>query len=144
VYGNTYNAQIVYTGSDHGRISGNTVIDSGWGAIGVWNIVGTRPNTQIYQVTDTQVTNNTVQVPATAHEGVVAGLQDFASPLQPNIYSDPTNFYDFNSYQFPGASRSCWYWGETSNVYKPISWSAWQGAGQDLHGQVAINTPMLH
>jgi parallel beta-helix repeat protein len=144
VYGNTKSAEIVYTGSDHGRISGNTVIDNGWGAIGVWNIVGTRPNTQIYQVADTQVTNNTVQVPATVHQGVVAGLQDFASPHEPRIFGDPTNFFDYNTYQFEGASRSAWHWGETSNVYISINWSAWQAGGEDLHGRVSINTPVLH
>src|SRR5262249_7139982 len=118
VYGNTKSPEIVYTGSDHGRISGNTVIDNGAGAIGIWNI--SRPTSQVYQVTDTQVTNNVIAIPSTAHEGIATGLQDFASPPQPGIFSDPTNLFDYNTYEFPGQSRQAWHWGE-SNVYSPIS-----------------------
>jgi len=145
VYGNTNSAEVVYTGSDHGRISGNTVVDYGWGAIGVWNIVGTRPNSNlaIYQVTDTQVTNNTVWLSSTGTD-IAAGLTDFASPLQPTIFNDPSNFFDSNTYEFSGTVRNAWMWGEVPNVYLPISWTQWLGNGQDSHAQIITNVPQPH
>jgi len=134
VYGNTVNAQIVYTGSDHGRINGNTVIDSGHGAILVVNTAGSRLGT-VYQVTDTQVTDNTVWMSSNATE-VAVGLIDRAQPPEPGIFTDPTNFFDHNIYQFSGPVRSSWGWGETATPLVPISWSAWRAAGQDLHGSL--------
>jgi hypothetical protein len=139
VYGNTNNAQIVYTGSDHGRISGNTVIDNGHGGIAVVNTVGSRAGT-VYQVTDTQVSGNTMWTSSKGYD-VVAGLVDHAQPAQPGIFSDPTNFFDYNIYQFPGAVRTSWLWGEVANVYQPISWNAWQASSQDPHGVVIVGVP---
>ncbi len=141
VYGNYgKNPGIVYTGSDHGRISGNTVIDNGYGTIEVWNTLGTvRSIYPVYQVTDTQVTNNTIYIPTTAHEGVAVGFQDFGTPLQPRVFSDPTNFFDYNIYQFQSLGRPIWHWGETSNVYAAISWATWRADGQDPNGTLRFN-----
>ncbi|MBV8357004.1 MAG: right-handed parallel beta-helix repeat-containing protein [Deltaproteobacteria bacterium] len=148
VYGNTKNAQIVYTGSDHGRISGNRVIDNGSGAIVVVNIVGTRPRSSepIYKVIDTQVTSNMIETSCNPNE-VAVGLIDHAQPPQPTIFSDTTNLFDRNIYRFSNSfqftsgrpARRCWAWGETGPVQKPISWSAWQGSRQDPNG--AVITP---
>jgi parallel beta-helix repeat protein len=145
VYGNTGNPQIVYTGSDHGRISGNTVIDNGSGAIGVWNIYGSRPHTQatLYVVHDVQVTNNTIWIPSTGHE-VAVGFQDFGVPLQPNVFNDPSNFFDYNTYEFSSGGRNSWMWGEVPNVYLPISWTSWHNAHQDAHGRLMFNMPPPH
>jgi hypothetical protein len=139
-YGNTADAQIVFTGSDHGRINGNVVIDNGAGAIVVVNTVGSRAGT-VYQVTDTEVTGNTVWASSNVTD-VIAGLVDRAQPPQPTIFSDPTNFFDFNTYNFSGSLRSSWGWGETANPLQPISWAAWQANGQDPHGQVMVNVPL--
>jgi parallel beta-helix repeat protein len=141
VYDNPDNPEIVYTGSDHGTISGNTVIDAGWGGIQVWNITGSRPNSSypIYTVTDVQVTGNTIYIPSSAVESASVGLVDFATPLQPGIYTDPTNFFNDNIYEFPGSDRPCWHWGELSSPYVGISWSAWQADQQDLQGEEILN-----
>jgi parallel beta-helix repeat protein len=145
VYGNTHNPQIVYTGSDHGRIAANTVIDAGWGAIGVWNITGTRPRSRepIYQVTDTQVTRNTIETSCTPNH-IAAGLVDFAKPAQPGIFNNRTTLFDYNIYKVPSSFQfasgrpagKCWHWGELTSPYTTISWSAWQARGQDIHGAV--------
>ena len=145
VYGNTKNAQIVYTGSDHGRISGNRVIDKGSGAIVVVNIIGTRPRSSepIYKVADTQVTGNTIETSCNPNE-VAVGLIDHAQPPQPSIFNDTTNLFDHNIYHFSNPfqftsrrpARRCWAWGETGLSRKPISWSAWQASRQDANGAV--------
>jgi parallel beta-helix repeat protein len=144
VYGNYgKNPEIVYTGSDHGRISGNTVVDNGLGAINVWNTYGGIQTVhKVYQVTDTQVTGNTIYIPSPPLGTwlTIMAFQDFGQPPQPKIFSDPSNFFDYNTYKFEGPAWSCWHWGETSNVYSPISWSQWRGAdGQDPHGTVVTN-----
>ncbi|MBV8357007.1 MAG: right-handed parallel beta-helix repeat-containing protein, partial [Deltaproteobacteria bacterium] len=144
VYGNNAPglAQILYTGSDHGRISGNTVSDNGSGAIIVVNTVGGRAGI-VYQVTDTQVTGNMIGISYNQND-VTAGLIDHAQPPQPSIFSDPTNFFDYNVYEFFTVSqRSSWSWGETANLLQPISWSAWQANGQDRNGAVIVNVPAL-
>ena len=140
VYGNQ--AQIVYTGSDHGRISGNTVIQnsSSQGAILVVNTVGTRTDNASYLITDTQVTGNTIWI-ASNGVNVAAGLRDQAQPPQPSIYTDSTNFFDYNVYEFSASVRSSWIWGEVANSFQPISWSAWQADGQDPHGTTMQNIP---
>jgi parallel beta-helix repeat protein len=139
VYGNIDNVQITYTGSDHGRISGNIVTDEGHTGIGVVNTVGSRGGT-VYQVTDTQVTGNTISISSTGND-VVIGLLDHAQPSQPGIYTDPTNFFDYNMYQFSGSVRPSWLWGEVADFLQPISWSSWQAAGQDLHGTIQTDVP---
>jgi parallel beta-helix repeat protein len=138
VYGNSPYAQIVYTGSDHGRISGNTVTDNGNGAIVVVNNYGTRSGT-VYTVTDVQVTGNTIWLSSSGRD-TAAGLIDGANPLEPSIYTDPTNFFNNNTYEFSGSIRSSWLWGEGS-VEDPISWSTWQAGGQDLDGTVMVGVP---
>ncbi|MBV8357757.1 MAG: right-handed parallel beta-helix repeat-containing protein [Deltaproteobacteria bacterium] len=144
VYGNNDPslAQIAYTGSDHGRISGNTVIDEGHGAIVVVNIVGSRPHgvTPIYTVTDTQVTSNTIWMSTNATD-LAVGLIDNAQPHQPGIFSDPTNFFDHNIYEFSAQTRPSWHWGETADFLQSISWSAWRGDGQDPNGTTMQNIP---
>jgi parallel beta-helix repeat protein len=139
VYGNTKNAQIVYTGSDHGRITGNTVIDNGHGGIVVLNTVGSRKGT-VYQVVDTQVTGNMIWISSNATD-VVAGSLDKAQPAQPGIFTNPTNFFDYNIYQFSGSVRASWRWGETASSLKPMSWSAWRASSQDPHGTVMDGVP---
>jgi parallel beta helix pectate lyase-like protein len=132
-----YGAQIVYTGSDHGTISGNFVIDNGYGAIDVTNAVGARPGA--YTVTDTQVTNNTVWLSSTADD-VAVDFEDRAQPPQPGIFSDPTNFFDGNTYDFSlGYSRNAWLWGETDNYFAPMSWANWQANQQDRHGTIRLD-----
>jgi parallel beta-helix repeat protein len=139
VYGNSKTAQIVYTGSDHGRISGNTVIDNGVGAIVVVNTTGSRVGT-VFKVTDTQVTGNTIWTSSNEND-VVAGLIDHAQPAQPSIFSDPTNFFNSNIYEFSGSVRSSWHWGETANPLDPISWTTWRDDKQDPHGSVKDGVP---
>ena len=144
VYGNgnsTHSSQIAYAGSDHGRISGNTVIDGGSGAIVIVNIVGSRPNggsNPIYKVTDTQITSNTIWLPTNASD-VAAGLIDHALPHQPSIYSDRTNFFNHNTYEFSASVRSSWHWGETTG--QPLSWSAWRTDRQDPNGTTRSSSP---
>jgi hypothetical protein len=143
VYGNTKNAQIVYTGSDHGKITGNRVIDNGHGAILILNIIGTRPRSRspIYKVVDTQVTGNTIEAQCNPNDAAV-GLLDRAEPPQPSIFTDASNFFDHNVYLFSNShqlaagplARRCWAWGETTRGQGPISWSDWQASGQDPHG----------
>jgi parallel beta-helix repeat protein len=139
VYGNSPYAQIVYTGSDHGRISGNTVTDNGNGAIVVVNVYGGRGGT-VYPVTDVQVTGNTIWISSSARD-TVAGLIDHAVPPEPSIYTDPTNFFNHNTYVFSGSSRNSWHWGETSNPLLTMSWSAWLADGQDQDGRVMLDLP---
>jgi parallel beta-helix repeat protein len=140
VYGNTPQTAISWAGSAHGRISGNTVVDTGGGGIFITNIVGTRPNSIVYEITDVQVTGNTVWV--SPNDNVAAGMADFAIPPEPSIFTDPTNFFDYNVYQFPVLSRAVWLWGESTVPPTPISWAVWQGLGQDPHGQVVLNVPV--
>jgi parallel beta-helix repeat protein len=143
VYGNWgKNPEIVYTGSDHGRIYGNTVIDNGFGAIQIWNTFGTVQSVYgVYQVTDTRVGGNTIYIPSNSPDPVVVGLQDFGSPLQPSIYADPSNVFDWNIYNFDGGYRAIWHWGDNINVYVPLDWAHWQGSGQDHHGTVKVGVP---
>jgi parallel beta-helix repeat protein len=151
VYGNTKNAQIVYTGSDHGRISGNRVIDGGHGAIIVVNTVGTRPRSRepIYRLVDTQVTGNTIESECNPHAIPAVGLIDRARPPEPGIFSDPTNFFDHNVYRFPNgrefgdrfSGMHCWIWGENTGRPKAVSWSAWRVYGQDPNG---VAMPVQH
>ena len=148
VYGNTNPslAEIAYAGSDHGRIAGNTVVDfAGHGAIAVTNIVGSRPNSTetIYKVTDTQVTGNTIEILSGKRNTFEAGLIDHAQPSQPSIFSDPTNFFNNNIYEFPHLSTSSWHWGETPAPLQVLSWSTWQANSQDMNGQVLVNVPGL-
>jgi parallel beta-helix repeat protein len=141
VYGNTRNPQIVYTGSDHGRIIGNLVVDDGSGGIFVQNIVGTRPRETIYKLTDTQVTGNTIVFgPETS---TAAGVLDFSRPPQPEVFRDPSNIFDHNIYKFQGQSRfgaallsqAAWCWGENpGGGPRRITWPTWQNAGQDRSG----------
>jgi parallel beta-helix repeat protein len=140
VYGNTPQTAIAWAGSAHGRISGNTVVDTGHGGIFITNIVGTRPRSMIYKVTDVQATGNTVWV--APNDNVAGGMADYATPPQPSIFTDPTNFFDYNVYKFPALSRGVWLWGEsTTTPPTPMSWDVWQGLGQDPHGQVVLNVP---
>jgi parallel beta-helix repeat protein len=144
VYGNTKNAQIVYTGSDHGRIIGNTVTNEGSGGIFVQNIVGDRAHAKIYKVVDTQITGNTIVI--SNPQKIAAGMLDFARPLQPGIFSDPSNFFDHNLYKFPSEflfarahlADSFWCWGENLALSGPrhVSWSEWRATGQDPNGAV--------
>jgi parallel beta-helix repeat protein len=134
-----YGAQIVYTGSDYGTISGNLVIDNGYGAIDVTNSVGARPGA--YTVTGTQVTGNTIWLSSTQND-VAVDFEDRAQPPEPRIFTDPTNFFDYNTYKFSlGYGRSSWLWGETIDYFTPISWASWRGDGQDPHGTVTFNDP---
>jgi hypothetical protein len=139
VYGNNYPgcAQLVYTGSDHGRINHNTVVDNGQGAIDVVNTVGSRTGT-IFRVTDVQVTDNTIWT-SSSGRNVIAGLVDRAVPAQPDIYSDPSNFFDYNTYEFSTSVRSSWRWGEAPDPLLPIGWSSWRGSRQDLQGRTMTN-----
>jgi parallel beta-helix repeat protein len=140
VYGNTQLGAISWAGSAHGRISGNTVVDTGHGGgIFISNIVGTRPGNIIYEVTDVQATGNTIWV--NPKDNVAAGIADFAIPSEPSIFTDPTNFFDYNVYEFPALSRAVWLWGESTKPPTPMSWAVWQGLGQDPHGQVMLNVP---
>jgi parallel beta-helix repeat protein len=143
VYGNSAPslAEIVYTGSDHGRISGNTVVDSGYGGIVVVNTLGSRTGT-VYKVTDVQVTNNKIWT-SSSELDVVAGLIDHAEPPEPSIYTDPTNFFNHNTYEFSALARPAWHWGETTNPLQLLIWSDWLVDLQDLHGQVLIDVPPL-
>ena len=149
VYGNTKFAQIVYTGSDHGRITGNTVVDNGTGAIYIQNIVGTRPGTTIYPLTDTQVTNNTIVI--LKPKSVAAGLRDFARPSEPGVFTDPTNLFEGNVYKFSGQpqfsgllrfasnrpSGPFWYWGENgARGSQRVDWRNWQTSGHDRQGRL--------
>ena len=128
VYGNSTAAEIAYTGSDHGRISGNTVTDNGIGGISVYNIVGTRPGRTIYTVTDTRVTNNTITIANSPNEQA-AGLVDAAQPRQPIVFADPTNIWASNTYNvltLPWSKKS-WAWGESRGdaAANPVSWTTW-------------------
>ena len=130
VYGNSTAAEIAYTGSDHGRISGNIVTDNGIGGISVYNIVGTRSNTRvkIYRVTDTRVTNNTIIIANSPNEQA-AGLVDAAQPRQPIVFADPTNIWASNTYNVLTLpwSRKSWAWGESSGAAaaNPVGWVTW-------------------
>jgi len=131
VYGNSLNAEITYTGSDHGRIRGNIVTDNGVGGIEVWNIVGTRPGRTIYRVTDTQVTGNTIIVGNGTYEKA-SGLIDAAKPRQPGVFTDPTNIWANNRYgvlTMPWINHS-WAWGEslTDNSANVVNWLTWRQA----------------
>jgi parallel beta-helix repeat protein len=140
VYGNSKNAQIVYTGSDHGRITGNTVINNGSGGIFVQNIVGNRGRDVVYKVVDTQVTGNTIII--SERNKIAAGMLDYAHPAQPQIFSDPTNFFDHNIYKVPSRFASAsslrellWSWGENpGRGPRSVTWSDWQTSGQDRKG----------
>jgi hypothetical protein len=102
------------------------ITDGSNGGILVYNIVGTRPNTTIYKVTDTQVTGNTIVVSNTS-TNTAAGLLDKASPIEPSIFSDPTNIWANNTYQVPAmpwTKKSC-DWGENGSHPNRIDWSAW-------------------
>ena len=62
----------------------------------------------------------------------VGGLIDHAQPSQPSTFSDPTNFFDYNIYEFfPVSQGPSWSWGETANFLQPTSWSAWQANSQN-------------
>jgi parallel beta-helix repeat protein len=144
VYGNTKNAQIVYTGSDHGRITGNLVIANRNGGIFVQNIVGNRGRDIVYKVVDTQVTGNTIIVSDQAQ--IAAGMLDYARVSQPEIFSDPTNVFDHNVYKFSQQSRFAsarldgpfWCWGENpGRGPKRVTWSDWHTSGQDRNGTLA-------
>jgi parallel beta-helix repeat protein len=128
VYGNKpCGGQIVYTGSDHGRITGNTVTDGDNGGILVYNTVGTKPSGQIvYKVTDTQVTGNTILISNTS-TNIASGLIDTAKPHQPSIFTDRTNIWAGNIYQVPGLpwTQKSWDWGENAGHPKPVNWSTW-------------------
>jgi len=141
VYGNTKNAQIVYTGSDHGRISGNTVTNDGRGGIFVQNIVGTRTGATIYKVVDTQVVGNTIVISNSL--GIAAGMLDFAQPPQPGIFSDPSIFFDHDVYKLPEQFRPAnmpesellWCWGENpGRGPRRVNWDEWQALRQDREG----------
>jgi parallel beta-helix repeat protein len=126
VYGNTTCGGIIYAGSDHGRISGNTVTDDGLGGIKVYNIVGTRALQATYQVTDTQVTGNTIAV-ASVPGDIASGLIDGANPAEPSIFTDPTNIWANNTYlvsSLPWVGKS-WAWGENNGKVNPIDWNTW-------------------
>src|SRR5581483_8152847 len=97
---------------------------------------GARPGA--YSVTGTQVTNNTIWLSSTGNN-VAVDFEDRAQPPQPGIFTDPTNFFDGNNYQFSlGYARNAWLWGETNNYFAPISWANWQAAGQDRHGNLHL------
>ena len=120
-------AQITYTGSDHGRITGNKVIDGGTGGIRIYNTVGTKPFGQtVYKVTDTRVTGNTIVVSNKASD-IASGLIDTAKPLQPSIFTDRTNVWANNIYQISGTpwTNKSWNWGENAAHAKPVNWSTW-------------------
>jgi parallel beta-helix repeat protein len=130
VYGNQgHEAQITYTGSDHGRITGNLVTDNiGNGGIAVWNILGTtnHQNFTVYKVTDMQVTGNTIILNApTPH--LATGLIDVGIPLQPSIFSDPTNIWANNTYEvatLPWTAKN-WAWGENGGNSNNMTFSSW-------------------
>jgi parallel beta-helix repeat protein len=128
---------ISWAGSAHGRISGNTVVDTGGGGIFITNLVGTRPKSIVYKITDVQATDNTIWV--SPKDNVAAGMADFAKPPEPSIFTDPTNFFNYNVYQFPELSRAVWLWGESTTPPTPMSWDVWRELGQDPHGKVMLN-----
>jgi parallel beta-helix repeat protein len=149
VYGNGWSGygqdQIDCDSCDYTTITGNTVTigipgpySPGAGGIGISN-----GRTDGYTVTHDQVTNNTITIvsgsPPYANAG---GLADYASPLQPSIFTDPTNYFDFNTYYVPSLGSSDWYWGESSTPPGPnnLAWGLWQTAGQDLHGTVYVSS----
>ena len=144
VYGNTKNAQIVYTGSDHGRITGNLVIANRNGGIFVQNIVGNRGRDIVYKVVDTQVTGNTIII--SDQTQIAAGMLDYARAPQPEIFSDSTNVFDHNVYKFSHQIRFAsarqdgpfWCWGENpGRGPKRVTWSDWHASGQDRNGTLA-------
>jgi parallel beta-helix repeat protein len=148
VYDNMKDAQIVYTGSDHGRIVGNTTTNDAAGGIFVQNIVGTRRGTIIYKVTDTRVTGNTIII--TNRSKIVTGLLDFARPPQPEIFHDPTNFFAHNIYKMPSdvfvtrnsSAGLFWSWGENPHGGpNRIRWQEWRANGQDTDGKLETLAP---
>jgi parallel beta-helix repeat protein len=146
VYGNRKDAQIVYTGSDHGRIIGNKVINDGAGGIFVQNIAG-RPRAITYKVIDTQVTGNTVVILNPVR--IAAGVLDFAQPGQPEVFSDPTNLFDYNVYKVATESHSSsiplaapsWFWGENpGRGARRVSWREWRASGHDQNGALVTSS----
>ena len=141
VYGNTGvvgdNPQIIYIGSDYGTISGNTVTDYGKGAIHVQNIdCGSRIVCTAYEVVDTKVTDNTVLL---GTETSAVGLQDYRSPLQPEIFDKSSgNVFDNNTYEITESPSKwtvkSWAWGENDGSSNPVDWNSWRNDGQDSKG----------
>ncbi|MBV8774468.1 MAG: right-handed parallel beta-helix repeat-containing protein [Deltaproteobacteria bacterium] len=147
VYANRKDAQIVYTGSDHGRITGNKVVNDGAGGIFVQNIVGVRPRVTIYKVIDTQVTGNMVLIlnPVT----IAAGMLDFARPAQPEVFSDPTNLFDYNIYKIASEPQAAsllpptpsWFWGENQGRGpRRVTWHEWRVSGHDTNGSLVTSS----
>ena len=153
VYGNgsSGNDQITYTSSDYGVISGNTVFvgvpgpyTSGSMSAGI--AVDNTGRSDGFKVTHVQVTHNTIKFDPSADNYLGVGLDDYAS--QPDVYTDPTNYCDYNSYYVPVLGNRNWYWGERGSLVapgpNPVTWSMWQTNGEDLHGsviQAAVITP---
>jgi parallel beta-helix repeat protein len=148
VYGNGWSGhgqdQISCRSCDYTTIVGNTVtigvsgpFSPGAGGIDISN--GRKDG---FLVTHDQVTNNVITIvsssPAYANAG---GLADYASPPQSSIFTDPTNYFQDNTYYVPSLGNTYWYWGELSTRPGPnhLTWDLWQSAGQDLEGIVAFS-----
>jgi parallel beta-helix repeat protein len=145
VYGNgsSGNDQITYTSSDYGVISGNTVFvgvpgPSTSGSMSGGIAVDNTGRSDGFKVTHVQVTHNTIKFDPNARNYLGVGLDDYAS--QPDVYTDPTNYFDYNTYYVPVLGNKNWYWGERGPLVapgpNPVTWSAWQANGEDQHGSV--------
>jgi parallel beta-helix repeat protein len=149
VYGNGWSGygqnQISCASCDYTTIDGNFVtvgipgpFSPGAGGIGISN-----GRADGFTVTHDQVSNNTITIvsgsPSYAYAG---GLADYASPLQPSIFTDPTNYFENNIYYVPSLGGSVWYWGERSTSPGPnnLTWDLWHAAGQDLHGTAYLSS----
>lgn len=149
VYGNGWSGhgqdQIDCRSCDYTTISGNTVTV---GVAGPWSqgmggIEISNGRTDGFTVTHNQVTNNTITiVPGSPSYAEAGGLADYALSTkgapQSGIFTDPTNYFDYNTYYAPSLSGSYWFWGENSSNQGPnkLDWSHWQTAGQDRHGSL--------
>jgi parallel beta-helix repeat protein len=145
VYGNGASGsdQITYTSSDYGVISRNIVsvgvagpYTSGSMSGGI--AVDNTGREDGFKVTHVRVIHNTITFDRNAGGYLGAGLDDYAS--QPDVYSDPTNYFDYNTYYVPLLGNKNWYWGERPSSVRPgpnsVTWSTWQANGEDLHGSV--------
>jgi parallel beta-helix repeat protein len=147
VYGNglTGNTvgQINAVDSAYLTISGNTVyvgIPGPWGP-GTFGIgIGNDGRSDGFKTTNVEVTNNTVTFSSAAAALSVVGLTDYDN--EPDIFTYDGNYFDYNTYYVPVLGEKNWYWGENpkGRGINPVTWSAWQDAGQDLHGSVILPT----
>jgi parallel beta-helix repeat protein len=145
VYGNGWSGygqnQISCASCDYTTIAGNIVtvgvsgpLSPGAGGISIRN-----GRTDGFTVAYDQVINNSItMVSGSPQYANAGGLADYASPPAPSIFTDPTNYFDYNTYYVPSFNGAYWYWGELSVGGGPnkVNWSEWQTAGNDTHGSL--------